>query len=504
MNLAARLLATGADDPERVALVAGGARVTHGALAHDSGRLSASLRARLAPGDRVVILAGNEPGFVVAYLAILGAGLVAVPLDPQSPVPELAAELDAVGASAVLATPGSARVAAGAVDASGRAAGVVVLDAATLDGLPAPTAPVPSGADDLAVLLFTSGTAGAPRPAMLTHGCLAANVDQVQRHAGLAVRADDVTLGALPFFHVFGLNVVLGVSLAAGAAVSLAPRFDPAEILTQLRRDRVSVVAAVPAMYSAWLALPPQAAPADAFSGVRLAVSGAAALPARVAEAMRERFGIVVHQGYGLTEASPIVTTTAVGDTPSPGSIGPPLPGVEVRLVDVDGADVLEGDAGEIWVRGPNLFAGYWGDPAATAGALTPDGWLRTGDVAVADDRGWLTLVDRVKDLVIVSGFNVYPAEVEAVLRSHPDVEQAAVVGEASERTGEAVVAYVVAAPGASPDPDALVAHCAARLARYKVPSRVEVAAALPLALGGKVRRAALRARRRPAAGRGD
>lgn len=496
VNLAARLLATGADDPERVALIAGSERTSYGALTADAGRLAALLTQRFARGDRVVILAGNEPAFVTAYLAVVSAGLVAVPLDPQSPAAELGAQVVAVAASGVLASPEARRAAEAATEAApGVAAGrdVVVVDRANLDAAPTPLPPVEVAPGDLAALLFTSGTAGAPRPAMLTHGCLAANIDQVLGHQGLALRPDDVTLGALPFFHVFGLNVVLGVGLAAGATLTLVPRFEPAAVLAQLRRDGVTVVAAVPAMYAAWLALPGEAAPSGAFSGVRLAVSGAAALPVDVADSMRERFGVVVHQGYGLTEASPIVTTAAVGPEPHPASIGPPLPGVKVRVVDVDGRDVLEGDAGEIWVRGPNVFAGYWDDPDATAQALTADGWLRTGDVAVADERGWLTLVDRVKDLVIVSGFNVYPAEVEDVLRSHPDVAHAAVVGEAHERTGEAVVAYVVASPGASPDPDALVAHAAGRLARYKVPSRVEIVDTLPRSLGGKVRRSELR-----------
>lgn len=493
MNLAARLLATGADDPRRVALIAGPARTSYGDLSAATVRLAGLLAERFERGDRIAIVAGNEPGFVTAYLAVVHAGLVAVPLDPQSPAPELGAQLAAVGAVGVLTTAGSESAARSAAVAGGAAAAVLLLDPSAADEGPADRPPVEVAPDDLAVLLFTSGTAGAPRPAMLTHGCLAANIDQVLDHPGLALAPGDVTLGALPFFHVFGLNVVLGVALAAGAAVALVPRFEPAPVLAQLERDGVTVVAGVPAMYAAWLALTPDAVPPGAFSGVRLAVSGAAGLPADVADAMRERFGVVVHQGYGLTEASPIVTTAAVGPEPHPASIGPPLPGVEVRLVDTDGRDVLEGDAGEIWVRGPNVFAGYWDDPDATAQALTADAWLRTGDVAVADERGWLTLVDRVKDLVIVSGFNVYPAEVEDVLRSHPDVAHAAVVGEPDERTGEAVVAYVVAAPGAAPDPGALVAHCAARLARYKVPSRVEVVDALPRSLGGKVRRSELR-----------
>jgi long-chain acyl-CoA synthetase len=329
---------------------------------------------------------------------------------------------------------------------------------------------------------------------MLTHGNLASNIRQVLDHPGLALTADDVTLGALPFFHVFGLNAVLGISLAAGATTVLPDQFDAAGAVRAVRDDRVTVIAGVPAMYHAFLALDDTAASSDSFASVRLAVSGAAPLGHELFDGMRKRFDVVVHEGYGLTEASPIVTTSAIGRRePAPGSIGPPLPGIDVRLVDADGTDVLPGDPGEIWLHGPNVFPGYWRDPEATARALTPDGWLRTGDIAVMDDAGELSLVDRAKDLVIVSGFNVYPAEVEEVLLDHPDVAEAAVVGEPDPRTGEAVVAFVVAEPGRRPDPDALLAHCTRSLARYKCPARVEVVDALPRSFAGKVLRRELR-----------
>ena len=227
---------------------------------------------------------------------------------------------------------------------------------------------------------------------------------------------------------------------------------------------------------------------------MRLAVAGAAELPGAVAAAFLDRFGVTIYEGYGLTEAAPIVSTTAVDRRPRWGSIGPPLPGVDVRLVDADGSDAAVGDPGEIWVRGPNVFAGYWDDPEATARVLA-DGWLRTGDVAVSDDDGFLSLVDRMKDLVIVSGFNVYPAEVEEVLRTHPDVADAAVIGVPNARTGEAVVAFVVPRPGAAAPTLASVRdHVARRLARYKVPTAVHVVAELPRNQSGKVLRRQLAA----------
>jgi long-chain acyl-CoA synthetase len=196
-----------------------------------------------------------------------------------------------------------------------------------------------------------------------------------------------------------------------------------------------------------------------------------------------------VHEGYGLTEASPIVSTSAVAPDPRLGSIGPPLPGVDVRLVDSDGRDALDGDPGEIQVRGDNVFAGYWNDRDATSRVLTDDGWLRTGDIAVADTDGWLTLVDRAKDVIIVSGFNVYPGEVEEVIEEHPSVLEVAVIGEPHPRTGETVVAFVVPAPGVQPDPVELLRHAGRRLARYKLPTRVEVVDALPRSFTGKLLR---------------
>ena len=258
---------------------------------------------------------------------------------------------------------------------------------------------------------------------MLTHGNLAANIRQVQDHPGLRLRADDRVLGALPLHHVFGLNVALGVTLAAGGTLVLAGRFDAAATAALVRDAGITVLAGVPTMYAAWLDLDERRGACDhvrvgAPRGVRR--RAAAAGDRRVG--FHERFGVVVHQGYGLTEAAPIVTTTALHDgEPRPGSIGPVLPGVEVRVVDADGTDVLVGDPGELWVRGPNVFTGYWHDQEATARVLTTDGWLRTGDVAVVDGDD-LRLVDRAKDLIIVSGFNVYPVEVEEVLRAQPDV----------------------------------------------------------------------------------
>lgn len=437
--------------------------------------------------DRVALVAENDPFFVVAYLATLGLGAVAVPLNPTSPAAELAREIDTVSAKAVVPGPAGRAAVDGLLAAR---PDLVVIDDLAADAPPAPQHDAAD--DDLAVLIFTAGTAGSPKAAMLSHGNLLSNLRQVQEHPGRAVVADDVSLGVLPLFHIFGLNVVLGLMLFVGGSVALDARFEPRRTLGLIKQHGVTLVAGAPPMYSAWNRLPDDDAAADAFSTVRLVTSGAAPLPDEVASAFSRRFGVPVHQGYGLTEASPVVTSSLVDEVPRPGSIGVPLPGVEVRLIDEEGEDALVGDDGEIWVRGANVFKGYWQDPDATAAVLTPDGWLKTGDIGVADDTGHLWIVDRAKDLIIVNGFNVYPVEVEEALLEHPGIAEVAVVG-VPAATGEAVSAFVVTAPGTELTEQDVTDFAAARLARYKTPTQVSFVPELPHGLAGKLLRRQLR-----------
>lgn len=483
-----------------VALVSRGRPTTYGLLREQAAGLRGGLTSLgLEPGDRVGIVAANNWYFVVSYLAVLGLGCVAVPINPSSPAPELQAQLAAVEARGLIVGP-SGKASARDLDRAALAslehvvactAGSVP-DAVLLDDLlgaaPAPVAE--READDLAVLVFTSGTAGSPKAAMLSHGNLLANLEQCQALPGRSQGPDDVVLGVLPFSHIFGLNVVLDLSLVAGATVVLIERFDPQSALETITNHGVTVVSGVPTMWSAWAALP--GTRPGALASVRLATSGAARLDPQVERAIRDRFGIEVMEGYGLTEASPVVTS-GTGRSAPEGSIGVPLPGVRVRLVDPDGQDALVGDPGEIWVAGPNVFAGYWNDPEATRRAVDEDGWLHTGDVAVVDDHGYLFLVDRAKDLIIVSGFNVYPAEVEEVIASHPSVAEVAVVGVPHPHSGEAVKAYVVVRPGTSVEEDDVISHCEARLARYKCPQKVMFVEEIPSTATGKVLRDVLR-----------
>lgn len=497
MNLATILDPHPAD---AVALVSRGKPTSYGTLREQVAGLRGGLVGLgLEPGDRIGLACGNNWYFVASYLAALGAGLVAVPLNPNTPAPEMQRQLAMVGAKALVVGPAAAHAAA-ALDRSAvptlatliAAAGVDVEGAVVLDEVLAaePVPIVPREADDLAAMLFTSGTAGAPRAAMLSHGNLLANLEQLQGHTGRRQVPADVSFGVLPLFHIFGLNVVLGLTFYTGSSVVLVERFDPQSALEAIERHEVTVVTGAPPMWNAWANLP--GAGPQSFRSVRVAASGAAKLPIEIAQLVEDRFDLRLAEGYGLTEASPVIST-ATGTNAPFGSIGTPLPGMEIRLVDAGGDDVLVGDAGEIWVRGPNVFHGYWEDPVATANALTGDGWLRTGDIAVVNDDGYLFLVDRAKDLIIVSGFNVYPAEVEDVLIEHPAIEGVAVVGVPHPYTGEAVKAYVVLRDGVSAEEDDIIAWCGERLARYKCPDKVMFVDELPQGAGGKIVRRALK-----------
>jgi long-chain acyl-CoA synthetase len=301
------------------------------------------------------------------------------------------------------------------------------------------------------------------------------------------IHGDDVVLAVLPLFHVYGLNTALGLALAAGAQMVLTDRFDPIESLDLIARHRVTTVAGVPGMYRAWCAVPGLPA---AMASVRLASSGAAPLPARVFAQFAEITGLGIFEGYGMTETAPVVATTLVGGAPKAGSVGRPLPGLQVRLVDADGADVDEGDPGEVWIRGGSVFAGYWPDGA---GGPDADGWFRSGDVAYADDDGDLHLVDRRREVILVNGFNVYPREIEQAIDDLPQVGEVAVLGVPDDATGEAVLALIVPRSPQSVTVDDVLAHCATRLARFKCPTRVRIVDALPRSATGKIAKGRLR-----------
>ena len=485
-------------DADRVALISRGRSTTYGELRNQVAHLRGGLAALgVGEGDRVGLLCGNGRHFVLSYLATLGLGAVVVPLNPTSPSPEIERELATVEAKVVIVEPIATQAWRGVDRAKVPSIVAVVAteadqigDAAELaDLLVGPTADIVDvERDALAVLIFTSGTAGSPRAAMLGHGNLLANLEQ-GRSANVQITEDDVVYGVLPMFHIFGLNVVLGLTLFRGATVVLVQRFDPSTALDTIRERGVTVMPGAPPL---WLAFSHfDEAPADSFAGVRLALTGAAKMPEEAMRRLHERFGLELSEGYGLTEASPVVTSST-GMTVKYGSVGKVLDGIEVRLVDEQGDDVPPGDPGEIWVRGPNVFLGYLHEPEQTARVLTADGWLRTGDIATVDTEGYMYLVDRAKDLIIVSGFNVYPAEVEEVLAGHPGVAEVGVVGVPHPHHGEAVKAFVVATPGTHLDEEQLIEWSCEHLARYKCPSKILFVEQLPRNLSGKLLRRSL------------
>jgi long-chain acyl-CoA synthetase len=478
------------------AIISAGEITTYGALRQQVAAVRGGLiKLGVQPGDRVAIIMASNWYFALTYLAVLGAGGVVVPMNPQSPTAELQRELRVVRPKVVVVGPTAQDAFADIDRVDAGIEHVLVPEGVELtntrpieDLLVADAAPlVERDNDDLAVLMFTSGTAGSPKAAKLTHGNLLANLEQVAANTDTAMTSADVVLGVLPLFHIYGLNGGLGQALFAGASIVLIQRFDPLSSLQTIRERNLTIVIGVPPMYEAWASLPAAEATRRDFESVRRAVSGASKLDPTVAAHFEDRFGVAIGEGYGLTEASPVVTAASL--EARHGTIGLPLNGVALRLVDHDGHDALVGDPGEIWVKGPNVFHGYLDDPDATARALSADGWLRTGDIAVADLDGYLTIVDREKDLIIVSGFNVFPNEVEEVLAEHPGVADVAVIGAPHPHTGETVKAYVVAKSDRMLEEDDLIAFCGKELARYKCPTKITFVPEIPRGLSGKTLR---------------
>jgi long-chain acyl-CoA synthetase len=497
---------------------AGGRRMTWAELDAEADRVAQGLSGLgLVAGYRVMIALANRSEFVAAYFGVLRARLVAVPVNPRSATGEMVRMMADCGARVVLADLSTATTVRAAVagledaligaDEELRSRvgvpRIVVVSAPTLPGeiawsdLVAEGRGVPTPEDDeaLAVLLYTSGTSGKPRAAMLSHRALLANVEQAAAVEPALVRGDDVVLGVLPLFHVYGLNAVLGQVLRQQARLVLVDGFDVQGTLGVIENESVTVVPVAPPVFAYWREVPDLA---ERLRTVRVVLSGSAPLSPELVAAFEARSGVTVHQGYGLTEAAPVVTSTQRSASPKRGSVGAALPGISVRLVDDTGHPPEGSDPGEIWIKGENLFSGYWPD-----GADGPDGdgWWATGDVGFLDADGDLFLVDRLKEVVIVSGFNVYPVEVEEVIAEIDAVREAAVIGVDDERTGEAVVAYVMQASGSTLTTDELVEqvreHCASRLARFKQPSAVKVVDELPHTVTGKVAKGRLRATER-------
>jgi long-chain acyl-CoA synthetase len=484
-NLAANLVNSAERDGQRIALKLDETEIPYASLDAASARVAGLLRDRgVQPGGRVGIMLPNVPQFAVAYYGVLRAGGVVVPMNQLLKAREVEFYLSDSEASLLFAWHGFAAEAEKGAAAAGVDA--VVVTPGEFERLLGSVEPRPGVVDvedeDTAVILYTSGTTGRPKGAELTHFNLGRNVEVAVDLIGL--ESHSVILGALPLFHAFGQTCGMNAAVAAGAMLSLIARFDPTKTLEIIERDRVTVFEGVPTMYSAMLNAPD----GDRYDATSLEVciSGGAAMPVEVMRGFEQKFGCKVLEGYGLSETSPMASFNHPDRERKPGSIGTPVAGVEMKVVDDEGAEVAHGDAGEIVIRGHNVMKGYWRRPEATEEAIR-EGWFHSGDIGRIDDDGYFFIVDRKKDLIIRGGYNVYPREIEEVLYEHADVREAAVIGVAHPELGEEVAAAVVLKPGATVTETDIRDHVKANVAAYKYPRHVWFVDELPKGPTGKI-----------------
>ncbi|QWS34726.1 long-chain-fatty-acid--CoA ligase [Curtobacterium aetherium] len=494
----AAILAESADRyPDDVAIIVGEQRITYAELWDQTLAYAGALRAQgVTEGSRVAMLVPNVPDFPRVYYATLALGAVVVPVHALLKRHEIEYVLrDSGAALLVCAAPLLAEGAAGAA-----LAGVDVVtvlapgdDAATpprLEALAASSAPLttytPRDPFDTATILYTSGTTGQPKGAEGSHFALLEQVNTLLMST-FDMHRGDVLLGALPLFHTFGQTCTMNTGFRTGATIVMLPKFDGATALTAMVEHHCGIFMGVPTMY---MALLDAALRSEERPTLRYAISGGASLPLAVLERFQTVFGAPIHEGYGLTETSPVASFNHVGRTPRPGTIGTPIWGIEVEIADPGTTDAVvllpRGEIGELVIRGHNLMNGYLNRPGDTAAAIV-DGWFRTGDLGTKDDQGFLTIVDRTKDMIIRNGYNVYPREVEEVLATHPDVTMAAVFGVPHDLHGQEIAAAVVLGDGATTTSDELVHFVADAIAAYKYPRVVHVLDALPLGPSGKV-----------------
>ncbi|TAP42791.1 long-chain fatty acid--CoA ligase [Arthrobacter sp. S39] len=497
ISAAAILAEAAARIPHVTALVVGDEETTYGELWDQTRAYAAALRARgIGPGDPVAILIPNVADFARVYYAVLALGGVVLPIHALLKGSEIEYVLRDSGARLLICA--AQLLGEGAPGAA--AAGVEVLTVlapesaerpARLEAEAAAATPiqcyVPRSAQDTATILYTSGTTGKPKGALGTHFALVEQVN-VLLTSTFDLRPGDKVFGGLPLFHTFGQTCVLNAGLRAGATIVLCPRFTGEAALRLLHKHEINVFFGVPTMYVALL----EAAKANPTrpQGLRYGISGGSSLPVAVLEKFREHFGAEIHEGYGLTETSPVASFNHVGTTPRPGTIGTPIWGVDVEIARPEITDSIEllprGELGELVVRGHNLFKGYLNRPDATAEAVV-EGWFRTGDLGVKDSDGYLSILDRKKDMIIRNGYNVYPREVEEILNQHPQVVSVAVFGVPHEVHGQEIAAAIVPAPGSTITADELGAYAKERLAAYKYPRIIELMTELPLGPSGKI-----------------
>jgi len=486
MNLASLLTESAERTPDSPAIRLGEVELSYGQLDELSARLATLLREKgFEPGDRVGVMLPNVPQFPVAYYGVLRAGGVVVPMNVLLKRREIAFYLEDSGAKLLLAWHGFAEEARqGAADAGAEMVEVEPSSFAAMLGELEPTPGLADTAeDDTAVILYTSGTTGKPKGAELTHMNLLRNAD-VSSRTTCEVAAGDVVLGALPLFHSFGQTVGMNASLKVGACLTLVPKFDPAEALATMQRDKVTHFYGVPTMFGALLHHPERESYDT--SSLHTCVTGGASMPVEVLRGFEGAFDAIVLEGYGLSETSPVASSNHPEMERKPGSIGTPIEGVEMMVVDENDEPVAQGEVGEIVIRGHNIMKGYWQRPDATEEAMR-GGWFHSGDMARTDEEGYFYIVDRKKDMIIRGGYNVYPREVEEVLFEHPKIREAAVLGVPHDEWGEEIGAAVVLHDGEQIAPEEVSAYVKERIAAYKYPRLVWFLDDLPKGPTGKI-----------------
>jgi long-chain acyl-CoA synthetase len=515
-NLAALLEGSVQKYPERTAIVLGDTRLSYAQVDGAANQVANLLVSRgIRPGDKVALMCPNLPYFSLVYWGILKAGATVVPLNVLLKGREVAYHLDDSDAKAVFAFEGTPELPIGQEAYAGFGAAeqaehffVITVDPAatspiegteTLGQAMAGQSPafetVPTDEDDTAVILYTSGTTGQPKGAELRHRNMRDNALAGADLFGADESRPDTYLSVLPLFHSFGQTVIQNAGAAYGGTVVMLPRFEPATALRVMLKEQVTFFAGVPTMYWGLLGaldglLAEGVDVAPLAENLRIAAAGGSALPVEVHHEFEKRFGVTILEGYGLSETSPVASFSLYGQPARPGSIGVPIPGVEMKLVEPGTWTEIAWapDAiGEIAIRGHNVFKGYYGRPEATAEAISEDGWFRSGDLARRDADGWYYIVDRAKEMIIRGGFNVYPREIEEVLLTHPAISLSAVIGVPHESHGEEIKAYVILKPGATATPEEIVEWSKQNMAAYKYPRIVQIVSALPMTATGKI-----------------
>ena len=512
MNLVTRVHDTAVTQPGKIAYHFMGKDTSYAEFDQSVSMFATALQdLGIQKGDHVAFLLGNTPHFLISLYATMRIGATAIPVNPIYTPDEISYIIHNSDAKAVIALDLLLPLVEKAAGAFPTVEHYIICETVPetpekIAALPAEVKskiqpfsqliakgrpnfnPIEMDENETAIILYTSGTTGRPKGAMLTHKNLYSNARDVAEY--LNFTENDRIIATLPVFHVFALTVVVNAPLLTGATLLLMPKFSPADIFTVAREMKATVFAGVPTMYN-FLYQFPGGESAD-FATIRLAISGGSSLPVALLHNFEEKFAVRISEGYGLSEASPVTCFNPLDRDRIPGSIGTTIVNVENKVVDEFGEEVNDGEVGELVVRGPNVMKGYYKMPEETEATIR-NGWLYTGDMAKRDDNGYFYIVDRKKDLAIVGGFNVYPREVEEVLFAHRDIVEAAVIGVPDADFGEAIHAFIVLKDGVSVTPEQLEHYCAERLAKYKVPKRFEFLDELPKNTTGKILRRSLK-----------